>query len=86
MGQWHYNSLGIGGKNVCARNWKQLRCYDRQNNFKLIMAKLLTYDELLAFLQKSGKTMDYDGHYGGECVDVIKFALDLCHGIKPGAI
>lgn len=50
------------------------------------MAKLLTYDELLAFLQKSGKTMDYDGHYGGECVDVIKFALDLCHGIKPGAI
>ncbi len=50
------------------------------------MAKLLTYDELREYLQKSGKPMDYDGAFGGECIDVVKYALDLCHGIKPGAI
>lgn len=42
--------------------------------------KLITLDELMAFLQKSGKPMDYDGHYGGECVDVPKYALDMVYG------
>ena len=38
-----------------------------------------TFDEIFTHLQKSGKPMDYDGAYGGECVDVIKFVIDLHH-------
>lgn len=34
-------------------------------------------DELFPFLQASWKPMDYDGAFGGECVDVIKYLLDL---------
>jgi len=42
--------------------------------------KLITLDELMAFLQKSGKPMDYDGAYGGECIDVVKYDLDMVYG------
>lgn len=34
-------------------------------------------DELFTYLQASKKPMDYDGAFGGECVDVIKYLLDL---------
>jgi len=34
----------------------------------------------MAFLQKSGKPMDYDGAYGGECIDVVKYDLDMVYG------
>lgn len=33
----------------------------------------------------NGKSLDYDGLYGYQCVDLIKVYLDWCFGIKPGA-
>ena len=47
---------------------------------------MLSLDELTKYLQASGKPMDYDGAFGGECVDVIKYLLDLTYGVKPGRI
>lgn len=32
-----------------------------------------------------GKSLDYDGLYGYQCVDLVKVYLDWCFGIKPGA-
>lgn len=32
-----------------------------------------------------GKSLDYDGVAGCQCVDLIKVYLDWCFGIKPGA-
>lgn len=31
------------------------------------------------------QTMDYDGVYPNQCVDLAKYYLDRCFGIKPGA-
>lgn len=47
---------------------------------------MLKLDELFSYLQASGKTMDYDRAYGGECVDVVKYLLDLCYWAKPWRI
>lgn len=33
----------------------------------------------------NGKSLDYDGLYGYQCVDLIKVYLDWCFEIKPGA-
>lgn len=33
----------------------------------------------------NGKSLDYDGVYGYQCVDLAKVYLDWCFGIKPGA-
>lgn len=33
----------------------------------------------------NGKSLDYDGLYGYQCVDLAKVYLDWCFGIKPGA-
>nr|DAI60345.1 MAG TPA: Endolysin [Caudoviricetes sp.] len=33
----------------------------------------------------NGKSLDYDGLYGYQCVDLVKVYLDWCFGIKPGA-
>ena len=34
----------------------------------------------------NGQAIDYDGGYGVQCVDLIKLYLDVCFGIKIGAI
>lgn len=33
----------------------------------------------------NGKSLDYDGLYGYQCVDLVKVYLDWCFNIKPGA-
>lgn len=33
----------------------------------------------------NGKSLDYDGLYGYQCVDLVKVYLDWCFGIKAGA-
>lgn len=51
------------------------------------MANLITLEELFKFLMRDGKTKDYDGAFGGECIDVIKFLLDLVYwGKRIGRI
>lgn len=49
------------------------------------MPKLLTLDEFLDTIP-TNKPQDYDGAFGGECIDLIKFLLDWCYGMKPGRI
>lgn len=49
------------------------------------MPKLLTLDEFLDKIP-TDKPQDYDGAFGGECIDLIKFLLDWVYWLKPGRI
>lgn len=43
----------------------------------------MNYQEFIN--EYSGKSFDYDGVSGVQCVDLIKMYLDKVFGIKPGA-
>lgn len=44
---------------------------------------VMTFTTFIA--KRKGKASDYDGRYGAQCVDLIKFYLDEVFGIKPGS-
>lgn len=43
----------------------------------------MTLDQFIA--TNNGKSIDYDGVYGAQCVDLIKYYLRDCYGLSPGA-